>query len=81
MMNTVYTTFQLTYSDEQYRKAQLYVADMKKHPKRVYWIGKENLSEEQLILSHIAHKILSGFYNNYDPVYAARQITSMKNTQ
>ena len=80
-MNTVYTTFQLNYSDEQYRKAQLYVEDMKKYPKRVYWTGKENLSDEQLILAQIAHKILSGFYNNYDPAFTSGQIVSMENNQ
>ncbi|ELR70432.1 hypothetical protein C900_03786 [Fulvivirga imtechensis AK7] len=78
-METVETTFTLNYTEDQYRKAQEYVEDMKKHPNRVYWIGKKGKSDEELIISHIAHKILSGFYNNYDPSFAKRQIVDMKN--
>ena len=78
---TVETTFKLTYTDEMYRPATEYVADMKRHPKRVFWIGKEGQSDEELILSHIAHKILSGFYTNYDPSFAARNIVAMDNRQ
>lgn len=78
-MHTVNTTFKLTYTDEQYTKALEYINDMKKHPKRVFWIGKEDKSDEELIYSHIAHKILSGFYNNYDPSFARRQIIEMNN--
>lgn len=78
-METVETTFTLNYTEEQYRKAQEYVEDMKKHPNRVYWLGKKGKSDEELIISHIAHKILSGFYNNYDPSFAKRQIVDMKN--
>lgn len=78
-METVETTFRLNYTEEQYRKAQEYVEDMKKHRNRVYWIGKEGKSDEELIISHIAHKILSGFYNNYDPTFAKRQIVDMRN--
>ncbi|MCG8387144.1 MAG: hypothetical protein MJA30_16470 [Cytophagales bacterium] len=78
-MQTVETCFTLSYTEHQYRLAQAYVEDMKKHPKRVYWIGKEGKSDEELILSHIAHKILSGFYNNYDPSFAKQQILDMKN--
>lgn len=51
---------------------------MKRHRQRVFWIGKEGKSDEELIISHIAHKILSGFYNSYDPPYAKRQIVGMK---
>lgn len=79
-MKTVETTFTLTYTDEHYNKAVEYVNDMKKHPKRIYWQGKEEKSDEELILSHIAHRILSGFYNNYDPSIAKRQIVEMHNT-
>lgn len=77
-METVETTFILNYTEEQYNKAREYVEDMKKHPKRVYWVGKEGKADEELIISHIAHKILSGFYNNYDPSFARRQILDMK---
>lgn len=79
VMETVETTFVLTYSDEQYERAKRYVDDMKKHPNRVFWVGKEGKSDEELIISHIAHKILSGFYNNYDPSIARTQIKDMKN--
>ena len=78
-METVETTFVLNYTQEQYQKARAYVEDMKKHPERVYWVGKEGKSDEELIISHIAHKILSGFYNNYDPAFARKQIIDMKN--
>ncbi|MEP2773401.1 MAG: hypothetical protein ABJH05_14720 [Fulvivirga sp.] len=78
-METVETTFVLNYTDEQYERAKRYVEDMKRHPRRVYWLGKKDKSDEELIISHIAHKILSGFYNNYDPSFAKRQILDMKN--
>ena len=78
-METVETTFTLTYSEEQYQNAKRYVEDMKRHRNRVYWLGKEGKSDEELIMSHIAHKILSGFYNNYDPSFARQQIKDMKN--
>lgn len=78
-MKTVETTFQIAYTEEQYRHAVEYINDMKKHPKRVFWKGKENKSDQELVLSHIAHRVLSGFYNNYDPMYAYRNIISMEN--
>lgn len=78
-METVETTFTLTYSEDQYEHAKQYVEDMKKHPKRVYWLGKKDKSDEELIMSHIAHRILSGFYNNYDPSISRRQIKDMRN--
>lgn len=78
-MPTVETTFKLTYTPEQYQKAKEYIEDMKRHPKRVFWQGKEGKSDEELIYSHIAHRILSGFYNNYDPSFAKRQIMDMTN--
>jgi len=80
-MQTVETTFKLSYSEQQYQKAIEYIEDMKKHPKRVFWIGKKGKSDEELIYSHIAHKILSGFYNNYDPSFATRQIMEMTNKE
>ncbi len=78
-MRVVHTNFTLKFSDEQYQKAVEYVEDMKKHPKRVFWQGKEGKTDEELILSQIAHRILSGFYNNYDPSFARTQIRSMEN--
>lgn len=79
-LHSVQTTFNLTFTDEQYENAKTYVEDMKKHPKRVFWIGKNDKSDEELILSQIAHRILSGFYNNYDPYFARVQIKSMENS-
>ena len=58
-MQTVETTFKLSYSEEQYQKAIDYIDDMKKHPQRVFWVGKLGKSDEELVYSHIAHKILS----------------------
>jgi len=75
-MNTVETCFKLTYSEDQYQRAVEFVEDMKRHRSRVYWIGKEGLSEKDLILSYIAHRILSGFYTNY--TRSATQIMSMR---
>ena len=79
-VHSVKTTFNLTFTDAQYAHAKEYVEDMKNHPKRVFWIGKDNKSDEELILSQIAHRILSGFYNNYDPTFARTQIRSMQNS-
>jgi tripartite-type tricarboxylate transporter receptor subunit TctC len=80
-IHSVQTTFNLVFTDEQYEHAREYVEDMKKHPKRVFWLGKEGKSDEELILSQIAHRILSGFYNNYDPSFARTQIKSMQNAE
>ena len=77
-MKTVETTFEIAYTEDQYESALQYVQDMKNHPRRVYWRGKEGKSDEELVLSQIAHRILSGFYNNYDPSYASRAIISMR---
>lgn len=79
-IHTVETTFSLTYTTEQYERARDYVEDMKAHPKRVYWLGKKGKPDSELILSQIAHRILSGFYNSYDPFFSRQQITSMQNT-
>jgi ribosomal protein S2 len=76
-MESVEVTFKLTFTPEQLEKAREYVEDMKKHPKRVYWFGKKGQSDEELVISQIAHRILSGFYNNYDPSFAEKQIISM----
>ena len=80
-MHTVDTTFRITFTDDQYKHAKQYVEDMKKHPSRIYWIGKENKSDDELILSHIAHRILSGFYNSYDGWYGTSVILDMTNKQ
>ncbi len=79
-MHTVETTFKMTYTDEQYVQAKAYVENMKMHKERVYWIGKEGKSDNELILGHIAHKILSGFYNTYDP-YGSSTILEMINSK
>ena len=80
-MHTVDTTFRISFTSEQYEHARQYVEDMKKHPDRVFWIGKENKSDDELILSHIAHRILSGFYNSYDGWYGSSVILDMTNKQ
>jgi len=78
-MNTVETCFKLTYTEDQYQRAVEFVEDMKRHKKRVYWIGKEGLTDKDLILSYIAHRILAGFYTNYSR--SAAQIMSMRNQE
>lgn len=78
-METVTTCFKLTYTREQYAEAIDYVSDMKKHPKRVFWIGKEKQSDEELVYSVIAHRILSGFYNINNAKYGHAQILGMTN--
>ena len=76
-MKSVETTFRIVFSQDQYERAVEYIDDMKKHPKRVFWLGKQGKSDEELILGHIVHRILSGFYNNYDPTAARKNIVSM----
>jgi hypothetical protein len=77
-MNTqkVKTCFTITFTDEQYQHARYYVEDMKKHPKRLYWQGKKGKTDEELIIEQIAHRILSGFYND-SPFQAGKQIMRM----
>jgi hypothetical protein len=77
-MNTqkVKTCFTITFSDEQYQRARIYVDDMKKHPQRIFWRGKEGKTDEELVIEQIAHRILSGFYND-DPLTAGRHIVRM----
>lgn len=72
----VKTCFTITFTDEQYRRAKEYVDDMRRHPKRVFWLGKETKSDDQLVMEQIAHRILSGFYND-DPLTAGRHIIRM----
>ena len=73
----VKTCFTLTFSPEQYEHARSYVEDMKRHPNRVYWRGKEGKTDEELVIEQIAHRILSGFYHN-DPYTASRHILRME---
>jgi hypothetical protein len=49
---------------------------MRKHPARVYWRGKEGKSDDELIVEQIAHRILSGFYNE-NPFAAGKHIIKM----
>lgn len=72
----VRTCFTITYTDEQFNRAKAYVEDMKRHPNRVYWRGKEGKTDQELIIEQIAHRILSGFYND-DPLNASRHIIRM----
>ncbi len=80
-MEKVTTCFTMTFSKEQYSDAMEYVMDMKQHPRRVFWIGKESNSDEDLVLSVIAHRILSGFYNVNNARYGSAQILGMSNRQ
>jgi tripartite-type tricarboxylate transporter receptor subunit TctC len=72
----VKTCFTITFTDDQYQHAQAYVADMKKHPNRVFWRGKQGKSDDELVIEQIAHRVLSGFYND-DPFNASRHIMRM----
>jgi hypothetical protein len=72
----VKTCFTITFTDEQYNHALAYVNDMKKHPARVFWRGKQGKTDEELVIEQIAHRILSGFYND-DPFNASRHIVKM----
>ncbi|NJM26689.1 MAG: hypothetical protein HC859_15650 [Bacteroidia bacterium] len=73
----VKTCFTISFTDEQYNRARLYVDDMKRHPHRVYWRGKQGKSDEELIIEQITHRILSGFYND-EPFAASRFIIRME---
>ncbi|MBL7857734.1 MAG: hypothetical protein JNM57_08595 [Cyclobacteriaceae bacterium] len=77
-MNTqkVKTCFTITFTEDQYQRAKSYVEDMKNHPSRVYWIGKQGKTDEELVIEQIAHRILSGFYND-DPMNAGKHIIRM----
>lgn len=77
-MNTqkVKTCFTISFSPEQYERARSYVEDMKKHPGRIYWRGKEGKTDEELVIEQIAHRILSGFYNT-EPYQAGKHIIRM----
>lgn len=75
----VRTCFTITFTDDQYRHAQYYIEDMKRHPNRVFWRGKEGKTDEELIIEQIAHRILSGFYNQ-DTFTAGKYIMRMDST-
>ena len=72
----VKTCFTITFTDDQFQHASAYVADMKRHPNRVFWRDKEGKSEDELVIEQIAHRVLSGFYND-DAYRAARHIIKM----
>ncbi|PZR39850.1 MAG: hypothetical protein DI538_05785 [Azospira oryzae] len=72
----VKTCFTITFTDDQFQHAQAYVADMRRHPNRVFWRGKEGKSDDELVIEQIAHRVLSGFYND-DAYRAARHIIKM----
>jgi len=73
----VKTCFTITFTDDQFNHAKAYVDDMKKHPQRVFWRGKEGKTDDELVVEQIAHRILSGFYNN-DPYRAGKHIVKME---
>ncbi len=72
----VKTCFTITFTQEQYLHAKEYVEDMKKHRQRVFWEGKQTKTDEELVIEQIAHRILSGLYNN-DPYRAGKHIVRM----
>jgi len=72
----VKTCFTITFTDDQYNRAKNYVDDMKRHPNRIFWRGKEGKTDDELVIEQIAHRILSGFYND-DPINAGKQIIRM----
>jgi hypothetical protein len=80
-MNTqhVKTCFTISFTTDQYDRAKRYVEEMKKHPKRLFWQGKEGKSDEELIIGQLAHRVLSGFYND-EPFFAGRQIIRMESS-
>jgi hypothetical protein len=75
-MQKVKTCFTITFTDDQFNRAKNYVEDMKRHPNRVFWRGKEGKTDQELIIEQITHRVLSGFYND-DPFRAGRQIIKM----
>ncbi len=72
----VKTCFTITFTTTQYEQAKMYVDDMRKHPARVYWRGKQGKTDDELIVEQIAHRILSGFYNE-NPFVAGKHIIKM----
>jgi hypothetical protein len=72
----VKTCFTIIFTPDQYQHAKSCVEDMSEHPQRVYWLGKEGKSKEELVIEQIAHRVLSGFCNN-EPFKAGKQIVRM----
>jgi len=72
----VKTCFTITFTQEQFQHAQSYVNDMKKHPNRVFWEGKKDKTDEELVIEQITHRILSGFYKD-NTVTAGKHIIRM----
>ena len=69
-----------SYINIQYLQAKRCVEDMKRHKNRIVWAEKEGKSDGELILGHIAHRILSGFYDAYDG-YGSSAILEMMNSK
>lgn len=78
-MQQVKACFTMSFTEEQYAHAKYYIEDMRRHPNRVFWRGKEGKADDELIVEQIAHRILSGFYND-DPLTAGRYIMRMDST-
>jgi len=72
----VKTCFTIEFSEAQYQHARNYVEDMKRHPNRIFWRGKQGKTDQELIIEQITHRILSGFYHD-DPYSAGRHIVRM----
>lgn len=77
-MHELTSSFRLAYTTAQYQDAVAYVEDMKRHPQRIFWIGKKNLNDMELVHSVLTHRILSGFYNLNSGRYTNDQIIEMK---
>ncbi len=73
----VKTCFTITFTDDQFDQAKAYVDDMKQHPQRIFWRGKEGKTDQELVVEQIAHRILSGFYNT-DAYRAGKHIVKME---
>lgn len=73
----VKTCFTITFTDDQFDQAKAYVDDMKQHPQRIFWRGKEGKTDQELVVEQIAHRILSGFYNT-DAYRASQHILKME---
>ncbi len=54
----VKTCFTITFTTEQYQHAKRYVEYMKKHPIRIFWRGKQDKTDEELVIEQIIHRIL-----------------------
>ena len=43
----VKTCFTITFTHEQYQHAKTYVEDMRSHPQRIFWQGKEGKANDE----------------------------------